>query len=497
MDDLGRAPPALYTDSVVSVGLHPFVYDERPHVCVVVKATFDLTAPTATPTRPDPIVTEDVRRRPGAMSSLQRASELAPAKAACDLVLTGTLRRRSQRGDCGARLYVERAGRALLDKTVVATGDTTRFFNAEAGLAIPLIWELCLGGPRAAAPAATDNPVGTYAPILTALGPTGGGCFAPIAPEWPLRASLRASSPWAQFQIAPPDQRVPVLSGDERIVLEGFDDVTGRLETRLPGLVPCAWLVTRTGAISPIPLRLDTLAIEANDSPGRFRAHLVFRGVFALPKASHGADSDLVVTVQTALGRAPLPPSLKAVLAGAKRQAWCSSRSPTPDEVDSTLTPTPLSRMDRRNAGAPFPVAAPGPRLSAGLHVDSPRLTALPASDAGSETLPMRQRPAFVQAAPVPTYLLGRDGQGASPNAAEAPIDPLAPMIDEPSEAASQPADGPTYADEEEALAETLATAAATLRTRGLSESKVAEAVSALRKRLRAALDQPQSGPAK
>jgi hypothetical protein len=115
--------------------------------------------------------------------------------------------------------------------------------------------------------------------------------FAPIAPSWPARAAKLGEhagrwspSRWweqpfpegfdpAYFNVAPPDQQVRPLQGDEAVLLENLSPVHQRLSMNLPAVRPRA---TATHGVTQedVPLCCDTLWIDTDRGLGA----LVWRG---------------------------------------------------------------------------------------------------------------------------------------------------------------------------------------------------------------------------
>jgi hypothetical protein len=193
-----------------------------------------------------------------------------------------------------------------LDKALEVQGDCC--FNPDGSLAeaapwtrMPLVWERAAGGPG------TENPVGVptgqaaypdawgriFLPNLwppwtsisepgEAIAPVGLG---PCSADWPGRtAHLRSRLAWdrplpadfdgSYFNAAPPDQRVPEITGAETIVLEHLHPRHARLVTRLAPAAPVG--VVEAPGVAPfaLPLACDTLWIDTD----RGIATLTFRG---------------------------------------------------------------------------------------------------------------------------------------------------------------------------------------------------------------------------
>ncbi len=134
----------------------------------------------------------------------------------------------------------------------------------------------------------------------------------PVAPSQPPRRALvsdegytwataergegRGAAPegfdFTFFQAAPPDQQIPLLRPGATLVLEHLHPTVPRLETRLPAARPQAFRIDpRTGRVSEIALRCDTVTIDAD----RGRVSLVFRGLTDVPTPAPTAVGTIVV----------------------------------------------------------------------------------------------------------------------------------------------------------------------------------------------------------
>ena len=96
---------------------------------------------------------------------------------------------------------------------------------------------------------------------------------------------------WSYFQVAPMDQRLSALSGDEWILLEGLHPSHGLVRTRLPSARALASLYSRRPGAAPTvaELKLDTLHIEPDEN----RLSLLWRGSF--PVMSELAAGELII----------------------------------------------------------------------------------------------------------------------------------------------------------------------------------------------------------
>ncbi|APR86598.1 Uracil-DNA glycosylase, family 4 [Minicystis rosea] len=264
---------------------------------VVCKATFNLAPGESTlaedqeaPNEADGHWDDDVSR------SVYAPSDTAPLKVRADIVLVGSA---FAPGGVPVRSLVARIVANKLDKSIECCADrvVARDGSIQEGSGftrMPLVYERAAGGPG------TSNPVGVrrdardgygrltlpnlQAPGARVKGPEGlepiG--FGPLSPRWPQRAEKlgRYAASWsprdwntrplpgdidlAHFNVAPPDQQVPVLRDNERLVLENLHREHPRLMTSLPGIRPCAFVEGRTGAPFRLPMHADTLWIDSD-----------------------------------------------------------------------------------------------------------------------------------------------------------------------------------------------------------------------------------------
>ena len=321
-------------------------HPEQWLLTVVCKATF-LLSPGLSRLAPEQehLITRDFHWAEDERRSLSAAREVIPAKACPEVILTGTACAPS-----GPPVHAMRVGLRVgsWEKQIEVFGD--RFFNPAGELSAPepfsrmhLAWERAAGGPG------TSNPVGVpmaaaavpgawgRVPVPNlqargtrlvgrhvALAPVG---FGPINPSWPLRSarlpggSMSSPPRWAEeplpphfdlsyFNVAPMDQQIPDLSGDERIVLENIDPHQPYLETRLDGVAPRALIRWASGGRVPVELHPDTLFIEVD----RGLVSLVWRG--HVPVADPAHTGWVVVTLDRPSQRpAPPPPNAEEATA--------------------------------------------------------------------------------------------------------------------------------------------------------------------------------------
>lgn len=316
---------------------------------VVCKATYVLTpgeSPLATaqdePNEADGYWNDEETR------SLNFSSDLAPFKRRADVLVVGHAFAPERRpvGSLVARVVVGEVDKAIAvfgDRTWTASGaprEPARFVK------MPLRWERAAGGPR------TTNPVGVRMGDTEAdqsgmtglpnLQPTGAYLvspadvlqpvgFGPIAPRWPGRMEKlhRHGMGWdparwterplpddvdaAFFNVAPEDQQLGEIRGDERLMLENLHADHARLVTRLAPVEPRA-VVVRAAGSAVVRLRCDTLWIDTD----RGVCSLVWRGQVMLARPDEAGqvtigaedsrkDEGVETIVGGMMGSAPLP----------------------------------------------------------------------------------------------------------------------------------------------------------------------------------------------
>jgi hypothetical protein len=221
---------------------------------------------------------------------------------------------------------------------------------------MPLVYErACAPRPNLFDPRAPGKPAG----------------FGPIPPEWPDRARLLGATDrrvldapildipdvfdWSYFQVAPPDQQIDALRGDEWIVLDGLHPTLPRVQTRLPGLAA----VARVDLLAPgdpsggeiLVLSPDTLAIQGD----RQSCEVVFRGSFVVPG---GAPSFPLLHIVAGLD---LPRPVATAVAPAAPATAPARRAPATTKAfslsDELLARTAKVLPFERTGGAPEPMA--------------------------------------------------------------------------------------------------------------------------------------------
>jgi hypothetical protein len=184
------------------------------------------------------------RAYPDGSNQLYAPSDLVPMKPRADIVLVGR-----PKGNPSSPQRVAR----------LAVGEIDKRIDAHPG-----------------GPIQDLGPVPPTSPARRALL---GGVAARRPDDWDGRVLPEDLDP-ACFNVAPPDQQLSVLRGDERIVLENLHPEHTELVTTLPGQRPLALI---EGAGLPprrVAMRADTLWIDASLGIGA----LVWRGQVALAR---------------------------------------------------------------------------------------------------------------------------------------------------------------------------------------------------------------------
>ena len=270
------------------------------HVTVVVKGSFGFVPDgVMTPIEPEPIARDEQPDAAGV--GLAAAGDLAPYLGHTDVWLTGhaPVPARSPRDhdrrpgsptsapseppSVTVRLGVFRESVALLDKS------------------------LELSAPEVSGLSAREH----GAPALPRRIPIAG--MGPLSKGWPIRSRLLgALDPrrlegtiveipdpfdWSYFQVAPLDQRIELLHGDEWVVLKGMHPERDSLATRLPGAVGAARLYGQAQGLRrgrPLRLSADTLRIDVD----RQICSLTWRAQFPVSGEDALAGMHLVAGVE-------------------------------------------------------------------------------------------------------------------------------------------------------------------------------------------------------
>lgn len=294
---------------------------------VLGKATFDLR-PEESPladNQDEPTPRDDYWNNDES-ASLRAACDIVPFKHAADVLVVGYAYAPPVLSDWPfhTRLVVGNG----IDKVIEIHGERhwtkdDQLIQNPCSPRVPLRWERAAGGPG------SSNPVGMLPVTRLEVGqsrklpnleprhtrlsrptdeipPIG---YGPIAPSWPERKALidtregdwdpacwheKPLAPYVDasfFQVAPVDQRLDRLNGDERIQLENLHPEYARFSTRLDAVRPFA-IVQKSGkAAMDLELRCDTLVIDTE----RSMATLTWRGSIPLAYPEESVDVEITI----------------------------------------------------------------------------------------------------------------------------------------------------------------------------------------------------------
>lgn len=155
------------------------------------------------------------------------------------------------------------------------------------------------------------------------------------------------------LNVAPPDQTLDALRGDERLVLSGLHPEHAHLETQLPGLGPIALLEGPGARVRRLPLHADTLWIDASQGIGA----LVYRGEIELAR---GVPRAVLVDVE-------VPSSARRLqaTAGVSTEALRQAALPFLGGAAPPPAPPPMVPVAAPLPPPMVPVAAPLPAADA------------------------------------------------------------------------------------------------------------------------------------
>jgi uncharacterized protein YjbI with pentapeptide repeats len=351
-------------------------------VTAVVKATFVLVPDGSMALAPPhEIVRED--EPPGARCSLHAAGELAPYVPSAALLVFGSAcapRGQTTTG-LSARVGLARDGVWIIDKIIHVYGDrTTHDMKPDPFQRIEIVYERAVGGPSSPV-----NPVGAgegraLPNLFDANDPSRPAGFGPVRREWAPRSQCR-SPPSAGgalhledgfdfrfFQVAPEDQIIPSLRGDEWIALENLHPDYPWILSGLPEVSAVARLY-RFGLAGdveeePISLVLDRLVVHAD----QLACSAIFRGRAAL-RSGEGPGLDppalcVAAGVQLANEKLRFPPSaeIRARMAGISGAFRDNSQSKQDDGVGCETIPIGMLERPPQH-GLPFvPSSRPAER---------------------------------------------------------------------------------------------------------------------------------------
>jgi hypothetical protein len=272
---------------------------DRWALSAVVKGTFTLEpGQSGLAAQQEPVHERDVHWEDDPSQSVRAPADLVPFKRGADILLVGSA---FAPGGKPVRSLVARMVVGALDKSIVVYSQRTWTPGGDLRegphwTRMPIRYENAAGGadtwnPVGVSPDAAPGPYGerpapsvlppgfVLASRRNLLGPIG---FGPIAASWLLRREKLRGLPvdWSvariaettidddfdalYFQTAPPDQQVESLRDDESLLLENLHPDHPRLETRLSGLHPRAFIDVGAGEPRDVPLSPDTLWIDSD-----------------------------------------------------------------------------------------------------------------------------------------------------------------------------------------------------------------------------------------
>jgi hypothetical protein len=287
-------PPAAF-------GVRGFTVRGRSLVSLVVKASgeFDPFTGVVTLHPAAQLVTEEVHRAGGALTSLVHGSDVALVVPRPEVLIVGqAVSRREGVTTLDVTLTVSRAGRPMLQKAL-------RIESSKPFDRYPLLYERSLGGMTSRVnPVGRGMDPGSAPPELLYASssapkdlPIGLG---PIPGIWPIRQQYRGSfsyydatsKPWLDlpegfderyYQQAPRDQQVDSLAADDLVTITGVHAQLEAVRVAVPHLHGVAFVdVDPASAATRLDLRLDTLFINVET----FEVELLWRGIFPVARSS-------------------------------------------------------------------------------------------------------------------------------------------------------------------------------------------------------------------
>jgi hypothetical protein len=327
----GLWPVRVAPVGLVAVGSVLWRHRRQLSCTVIVKATFQLPeSGPMTRVNPQPIRRTDESR--SGRPSLAGAAETAPKMPGANVVLVGHAHApKGGVSKLAIRLTLVHGHELLVDKLLHVYGDRQKGGKAKPFGRMPLGWERALGGIDL-----PDNPIGVGAGadagelpnIVDPQNPSRKiAGYGPVPARFPKRRKLRgdvaleliengiADYPddfnWDYFHVAPKDQRIRRLKGDEWLLVENMHPRWPRIRARLPRARAYARVYQRrpVGAPELVTLTADTLHIEPDDD----RCSLVWRGTFPIASELAAAELVLLGAVQCGDERVPWPATVAEV----------------------------------------------------------------------------------------------------------------------------------------------------------------------------------------
>ncbi|WP_438017690.1 DUF2169 domain-containing protein [Sorangium sp. So ce315] len=412
-------------------------------VTAIVKATFAFASDTVMPrVAPQEIIREEIQYGAMPSRSVRFTTDLVPRLLQADVLWTGHAHAPHGRPveTLPVRLGLfSSSGWTLLDKTLLVR-------KRGGFVRLPIDHEHAYGGLGFPAnPFGIGYAEGSREPnILDPRDAKRVAGFGPISQAAPARRRLLGATPrallereipelpddlcWEYFQAAPPDQRTPLLRGDEWIVMDGLHPSAPRARMRLPGARGFA----RVHGLSDLgvderealPLSADVLRIDGDEQ----RCTVTWRGSFPVP--TEGALSRMRILAGVELPGEPMtwPAPGAAIFSAGAAGPGRAPRSGADDGGDAALESTlEMSPGASRTA-----------RLDGTIDLADRSAALLPAAS----TLPFRAAPAGASplAQPAPPPLEAPVGRSETVPLPKELIDFAASLPTTPFAAATPPA---------------------------------------------------------
>ncbi|WP_438026566.1 DUF2169 family type VI secretion system accessory protein [Sorangium sp. So ce233] len=378
-------------------------------VTAIVKATFAFASDTVMPrVAPQEIIRAEIHHGAMPSRSVRFTTDLAPRLLQADVLWTGHAHAPHGRPveTLPVRLGLfSSSGWTLLDKTLLVR-------KRGGFVRLPVDLEHAYGGLGFPGnPFGVGHAEGSGEPnILDPRDAKRVAGFGPISQATPARRRLLGAAPrallereiveipddlcWEYFQAAPPDQRTPLLRGDEWIVMDGLHPSAPRVHMRLPGARGFA----RVHGLSDLgvderealPLSADMLRIDGDEQ----RCTVTWRGSFPVP--AEGALSRMRILAGVELPGEPIAwPAPGAAVHGAGAAGpGLAPRSGADDGDDPALDSTLAMSSEASQTASQ--------RLDGTIDLPDRAVALLPAPS----TLPFRPAPAgaspLAQPAPLP-----------------------------------------------------------------------------------------------
>jgi len=327
-------PPGIHfvNSTGLAFGAVPWgLTPSRDCFTVFAKATADLVpgGPAKLRAQAAPSTAERFEDRPNGQRLLLHPSDVSLYKVRADVVAFANARAPEGAAQTvDVRFAFGDTGNGF-DRTLTVFGDrhwgdpvgSPKATAPEPFVVMPIAWERAFGGPGFA-----DNPVGVglFDPLRRRLGPlpnledparriripkqvVAPVAFAPMPLAWRKPPSRRPGQrfpllpedlDWTRFQIAPPQQQLAFLRGDEAFTFEGLHPQHPKLAGQLPG-IRARVFAEREDSFAEVVVRLDTVVFLVDE----LRVDLVFRGT--LPVMDERAPGSIALHLLTQTVAAP------------------------------------------------------------------------------------------------------------------------------------------------------------------------------------------------